>query len=259
MEVLKAELIEVESLITRRKEETPYTFFSLDDSEQTKYASFRAKHDGLKAMPRGRNPKREDGETELEKMFLELVNPYFKRQGLEAIGCFTTYGEDRITMLRMPNYVLFENGQPFDSVLEFNYWFSTQDENLSCKSFFSYIPGYSASKYESPVLYDLIRKMIEGKTQDGINFPIISFRGRFVQFASTGFAVPSMAWIMDILKKLGPESMKELTILREAYVDESSKEYSYSELKEKVFREAYENKLKLEIELMRAGFITKVT
>ena len=86
MEVSRAELVEVEHSFEDQKEMHPYTFFSLNASEQNLYDSFRAKHDNLERVISGLKNKglggeeREKGEKELEKMFLELVNPYLQRQ-----------------------------------------------------------------------------------------------------------------------------------------------------------------------------------
>ena len=86
-------------------------------------------------------------------------------------------------------------------------------------------------------MHDLLEKIIEGKEQDGINFPIIFRRGGFLYFASTEFTTPLITFIRNILKKVGPEAMRELKILDKECVNQRER------LQQKVFEEAYEIKL----------------
>ena len=176
-------------------------------------------------------------------MFLELVSPYLQRQGLEAVGCFTTYGNDRKTFLEMPHCHLFQNNHPFNAFIEPKFLFSTEDENLSCESHLLY-QSKDDNICERSVVYDLFEKIAEGKKQDGINFPILSFRADYLYFASTDLAMRLMCFVKNILKKVGPDAMKELKILYGEYLNQCSRrEFSDTKLQQEVFKGAYENKL----------------
>lgn len=246
MKVSKVEWIEEE--LVRGREKFPYTFFELDEYEQEEYDSFRGKHDFLRAMPKGKiTPEKEKAEKEMSDNFLHLISPYFETRGLEATGSFTTYDKSRKTYVFQPRYLLFENKKPFDSSLEFFHTFSTEDEDLSCKSHFVYHSNSAPKSLERSVVYDFIGKIIEGKKQDGMTFPIISRRGDFINFASTDFTAPLYFFIKNILMRTSPETMKELRTLYQTYLNESNKDYSGAKIKAKVFREAYERKLEEEI------------
>jgi len=248
MEVSRVELVESNRSLGD-KEKFPYTLFSLNSSEQNLYDSFRARHDKLKATLDGlknkelRGGEKKRGEEELKKMFLELVNPYLQKQGLRALGCFTTYGDEaRRTFLRMPHYLLFEDNKPFNASIEPQYLFSTEDENLSCDSKLDYQPE-NYSIYERSVVYNLLEKIIEGQEQDGITLPIISRRG-FMYFASTEFTTPLMSFIRNILKSVGPKEMEKLIILNTEYSNQCRRgESSDTKLQQEVFKEAYEKRL----------------
>ena len=248
MEVSRAELVEMKHLWGL--ESLPHTFFSLDASEQKLYDSFRAKQNNLEKLTHELKnngvgtEEREKGEKEVEKMFLELVSPYLQRQGLKALGCFTTYGNDaRKTYLIMPHYHLFQNNHPFNVFIEPKFLFSIDDENLSCESHLVY-QSKDDNICERYVMYDLFERIIEGKRQDGINFPILSLRADYLYFASTKFAMPLMSLIQNIFKKIGPDSMKELKILYNERLNQLRRvQFSDTKLQQEVFKEAYENKL----------------
>jgi len=246
MEVSRVELNETEKF--------PYTLFSLNPSEQSLYDSFRAKHHNLeilidelknKGLEKEKEEEKKKGETELEKMFLELVNPYLAKKGLEALGCFTTYGTPkypRRTFLRMPCYRLFENNQPVNALIELSYIFSSETEDLSCESHLSYIKK-NDDVCGRHVLYDLIEKITEGTEQDGITFPMIFCSG-FLYFASTEFTMPLMSFIKNILDKIGPAEMDKLSILFREYLNQRSET-----LQQEVFREAYQSRLEKAVKI----------
>ena len=143
----------------------------------------------------------------------------------------------------MPHYHLFQNNHPFNAFIEPKFLFSTEDENLSCESHFVY-QSRDDNICERYVVYDLFERISEGKKQDGINFPILSFRADYLYFASTDLAMRLIHFIKNILKKVGPDAMKELKILYGEYVNQCSRgEFSDTKLQQGVFKEAYENKL----------------
>ena len=180
---------------------------------------------------------------EISGRFLDLVNPYFHSIGLRTISSFTYYGESRETLVYMPEYFLFKDGKPFNSSIKLGFYFLTQDTNLFCKSFFSYCHSngcYDNHEPEPKVVYDLFKKRIEQKKQDGINFPILS--GTY--FASTDSALFLMYAIKDTIEKIDSKSMKELNILHNEYVSQVRQgEHSDTTIQQKMFKEAYENKL----------------
>ena len=247
MEVSRVEL--VEKNYSWGQEKIPCTFFSLTSSEQNLYNSFRARHDRLKATLNGlkdmgfNSEERKRGEEEAKQMFLELVNPYVQNQGLEASGCFTTYGgSPRETFLIMPRYLLLgDNGQSNASI-EPQYLFSTENENLSCDSKLDYRPR-NHNTDEKNVMYSLLEKIAEGKRQDGITFPMV-YRRDFLYFASTEFAGSLMDCITDILKKVSPEEMNKLIALDiECLNQRHQGKFSKSNPQQEVSREAYEKKM----------------
>jgi len=254
MEVSRVELIG-KSTSLNETEKFPYTLFSLNPSEQSLYDSFRAKHHNLeilidelknKGLEKEKEEEKKKGEEELEKMFLELVNPYVQNQGLEASGCFTTYstlkGLPRQTFLHMPCYLLFENKKPFNVSIEPKFLFLTENENLFSESHLSYTKENDDVSGRH-VLYDLLEKITEGREQDGITFPMISCSS-FLYFASTDFAMPLMSFIKNILDKIGPAEMDKLSILFREYLNQRSET-----LQREVFREAYQNRLEKAVKI----------
>ncbi len=237
----------------------PHTFFELTPAEKVKYDSFRNKHSRLKNMVDAsptkmlglkEREKREDGEREASEMFLDLVSPYFHKINLETTRSFTCYGKPRQTIVEVPAYVLFESGKPFNSAIKFNFCFSTENEDLSCESEIAHThcQNYSGTiRPETFAVHELFESVIKGIKQDGVNFPMLSFSafgGSLISFASTDFAVPLMTSIRTVLEKVEPESMKELTTLYREYINQAMNEESYTtKIRQKVFREAYENKL----------------
>ena len=259
MEILGVDAIKAKSRITEQDYEIPYTFFGLDSSEQLKYNTFRVKHDKLTKSNNKRKDKgigtkeREDGENDLSEMFLDLVNPIFQKQGLKAMSAFSFYGKPRETIVKMPDYRLFDGDSSFDSVMKFFHWFTTEDEILFCRSYFEYEP----SNFERNVVYDSIRRISKGKQQDSVSFPLVSFTGNNVNFASTDFTLPLMNLVKEIIEKIGIESMDELRVIYREYYDKCTNydESSGNETLKCVLGEAYEGRL--ERELIRAGFIEK--
>lgn len=150
---------------------------------------------------------------------------------------------------------VFENKEPFDAALRVVYWFSTKDETLSCTSNLGYAAGgLGGNLSQKYVVYDLLRNVIGERKQDGYTFPTVSFRGDSVYFASSGFARPLMGLIWEILEKVGSQAMGELNILyRETINQRSRGENSDTTIQQRVFQEAY--KQKLENELTRGGFL----
>ncbi len=263
MQVSKAALIEVEHSITHEMESMPYTFFTLDASEKMKYNSFRGKQNDLertigqmRSEGKEIKPKeRQEREEEVQAMFVDLVKPHLEQSGLEALRCFAGYGENKRTFIETPSYALFENNELFDVTVRVFYWFSTKDETLSCTSNLDYrAKGSIIKSPQRQMIYDLLRKVIAEKDQDGTIFPIVSFKGDFVYFASSELAMPLITLVKSIMEQVGPEAMQELNILYGEYMRQRSYgEVSNTTIQLKVFREAYQRKI--ETELVRAGFI----
>lgn len=262
MHVSKVDWVEEHS-ITHERENIPYTFFSLDSFEKRRYHAFRARHNDLE-MTIGQirskgseiNPQeRQEREKEVSNMFVELMKPHLALSELDAAACFAGYGKDKKTMIETPYYTLFEDKEPFDAALRAIYWFSTKDENLSCKTYLDYRSEGPAQKCpQRQLVYHLLKKAIEKERSDGINFPLVSFKGDFVYFASSEFAMLLMGLVKDILEKIGSHAMQELNVLYTEYIKAKSQgEFSDTVVQQKVFQEAYERKV--ETELVRAGFI----
>lgn len=260
MKVSKVQLIEEDKIMD--KVSNPHTFFSLDSSEQSIYQTFRAKHRELESVVKELKPEeRLKREQEVENIFIELFNPYLAQSGLKSGECLIFYGGYHKTLLETPHYVMFERNQPFNISLQLQYWFFTANENLHCSSNFvcntdtRYEPN--SVILQRHLVYDLLRKSIGDKKQDGIKNPITKFGGDFVYFASTDFSRGIMLLTRDILEKIGPEAIKELNVLYREYMDTcGSNRDSYDDkIKQRVFKDAYEGKL--EIELMTAGVALK--
>ena len=263
MEVSGAKFVEEENFISQ-KIKFPCTYFSLTPKEQKLYDSFRNKHKELartidtlpnKDLSGDTKEIRLKGERAISSMFLNLVNPYFSRQDLKPVYSFIYYGKNRETLLNMPTYILSDEKGPSQKELDLDFWFLTQDETLSCRSHFSYSAKNSHEGiYEQSVFYDILKRAIEKKTQDGINFPFISFRGCFIDFASTDLTLPFMIWVKKIFDNVGPERINELKILYKSFVEEARHEsggFSDAKIKKDVFEKAYASTL--EITLLEAG------
>gem|GEM_PF-3104018 len=262
MEVAKAELVETEHPLTKEKYQAPRTFFSLDANEQMQYNSFRVERDKRNGLAREirEMDRKQGGEIEetVNNRFVELINPYLEQRGTEVARCFAAYGDSKEVMVDSPVYKLFKGNNPFDVGVEISYTFFTQNETLSCSTRGSYVGNGNRTKTPArAVVHDLIERIIEGTEQDGIKKPIVKFRGDFLYFSSTDFALPLMGFIKDILGDIGPGAMEELTVLHAEYMreynDRLDRERTEPSIKEKVFREAYERKV--EIELVKAGFL----
>ena len=133
--------------------------------------------------------------------------------------------------------------------IELSYLFSTGDENLSCESHLVY-QSRDDNIYERYVVYDLFEKIAEGKKQDGINFSIFSLSSDYLYFASTDLAMRLMCFIKNTLKKVGPDTMKELKTLYGEYVNQCRKgESSDTKLQQEVFKKAYESKLEKAVKI----------
>ena len=100
-------------------------------------------------------------------------------------------------------------------------------------------------------MYDLVRRFVEKAEQDGTSFPIVSFRGDFIDFASSDFAEPLIGLIKNILEKVGPESMEELDVLHREYMNQWSRgEFRDTNILKRVIKEAYERRLETELTLL---------
>jgi len=254
MNISKAAFIEVERPIFKEKEQMPYTFFELDATEQVAYNAFRVQRNSLEGvvqtMPAA---ERQRVEREVQQQFIDIIQPHFEEYGLTIDDCFAYYGEDKKTIVNTSGYRLFDEKEPFNSAFKIVYWFSTKDESLSCTS--NLYPLGSESGIKSPsrqVLYDLLEHIVKECEQDGKQFPLISFKGDYVYFASHRFAIPILYFLRTMLLKIGPESVKEMTILSQEYLHLRDRDYSDSKVKQRVFLDAYQ--LKLETELVKAGF-----
>ena len=250
MEVSKAQLVEVEHSITHLKDTFPATFFSLDASEQMKYNAFRSQRNDLEKVLQGLPPQEQERkEKAVQDIFLDLTAPYLKQGGVEAARCFAYYGDDKKTLLETPLYDVYED-KPFSMGVQITYWFSTNDQELSCTSKLNY--KAKAEFPERTVVYDLLRKCGEQHQQDGTTFPLVKFKGDFMYFASTDFAVPLMSMLKVVLKKIGLPVLRELQILHDEYMRQRSYgQVSNTSLQQKVFEDAYEQRF--EIELLKAG------
>lgn len=265
MRVSKVELVDIERTehsIIHGEGCCPYTFFSLDASERMKYNAFRKiRNDFEMTIEKIKDEGREIDSNErkldeaVQEMFVELVRPYLEQSGLKVFRSLTGYGEDKKMFIDTPYYVLFGNNEPFDAALRVAYWFSTKNETLLCTSKLDYrTNGPVAKSPERHVVYDLLKKVLGEREQNGINFPIVSFSGDFVYFASTDFAMPLIGLVRDILQKVGPEAIEELNVLYREYMNQRSYgEISDTSVQQRVFKEAYERKSG--IELVRVGFM----
>ncbi len=270
MQVSSVQLVETEGLSIYSDRKIPKTFFSLDAAEQMQYNAFRGKRDKLESRiielrQEGKELKRnerENGEEEIHELFSELIQSHLKRSGLTAASCFAGYGEDKKTFVETPYYRLFNNADPFDVAIRVVYWFSTKDDTLSCTTNLDYQEGVSLGKSpKRQMVYDLLRKVVEeikqdrpGIKHDGTNFPITDFRGDFIYFASSEYAMPLIGFIRDILETVDPEAIRDLNFLYSEYMKQKSYgEVSDTNIQQRVFREAYERKL--ETELVKAKFI----
>lgn len=250
MEVSGIELIEFE--YTAEKVILPVTHFLLTSVEQELYDSFRAKHDKLRTIhgdfSREAEEKRERGNFELAKMFSKLINPYLNQFGLRTNGGFTSYGKKRETYFKVKMLLPGKK----EILLDLDYCFLTENENLSCQSHICYSP----EGQERQIVYNILERILGNKEQDGINFPITSRRGDFIYFASADFAMVLPILIKAVVDKIGSERMEELKVLRRAYWDERGNEergYSDAKIKAEAFRTAYESKL--EIALVESGIV----
>mgnify|MGYP001579176226 CR=1 FL=1 len=144
--------------------EGKFLSFTIGESERMKYRTFREKHTNLERIIKGMNvQERMKREQEIQALFIDLVNSYVEESGLESTKCFAYYGNDKKTLVKTPSYTLFENNDPFDVMLEVTYWFSTNDETLSCTSNLSYQSGLQSS--ERNVLYDLLKRIVEKESK----------------------------------------------------------------------------------------------
>lgn len=255
MHVARAELVDVKRILSDETERMPCTFFSLDASERMKYNAFRGRHSDLASVVRRLDEEeRKEREKEVKEMFLGLIGSHLNQSGIELTSCYAGYGLDKKVFVETPYYALFRDNKPFDAAVRVVYWFSTQDETLSCTSNLDYrTGGVMVGSPERQMVYDLLRKVSEGE-QDGMKIPIISFKGDFIYFASTEFALTLMKSIKYLFERVGPEAMQELNVLYEEYMNQRScGEFSDTTVKQRVFREAYERKL--ETELLKARLI----
>lgn len=262
MQVSEAKLIKVNSSSPHGPENRPYTFFSLSASEQMQYNTFRGERDNLeRRMIQLREEcgeiersERNHQEKEIQELFLDLIKPHLEQLGLTVASSFAGYGEDKKTFVETPYYHPFTDNGHSDFSIRIVYWFSTKDNTLSCTTNLDYREGVSLGKSpKRQMVYDLLRRAIDGKKQDGINFPIVNFGGDFVYFASAEFAIPLIGAVRDILDGIGPEAVGDLNFLHSEYMKQLSYgEVSDTRIQQRVFREAYDRKL--EFEMLKAGF-----
>ncbi|MBI3622596.1 hypothetical protein HY212_00765 [Candidatus Pacearchaeota archaeon] len=237
------------------KIQVPRTYFLLTAEEQERYDEFRVEHDRLRVLPRGTATTEQN--NALSDMFLNVVGPYLDRLHLKSYGSFTTYGEERQTLLRLPPQSLSSDGDDSKGLVDPGFWFSTENKNLSCKSYLSYT---SQRHSQASVVYDIFERVVKQQKQDGTNFPFVMRQG-FVYFGSSDFFLGLTMVVGDIVNRIGPEKMEELCVLYDSYIQEASSERGgFSDrtrkdatIKKEVFRNAYASSL--EIALLEAGLI----
>ena len=231
----------------------PFTFFQLDSSDKRRYNDFRSARDSLEdAIKKTPLREKEEEMRRINNLFSEFITPYLESCGLEALNSFTYWGNSKRVCVVTPHYNLFKKEEPFDACLEVNYWFLTRDENLRCSSYLNLAKPRS---FEKRVIYNLLNYTIVEESNDGIKHPLLSLEGDFMYFASTGFSKPLMFLIREILIKIGPQTMEELSVLyKESLMGINSKDISNSEkIKQKALQEAYDKKL--ETTLMKIGVL----
>lgn len=228
----------------------PITYFKLDSSEQFKYNAFRVQYQRREQA--SRNGLTPDLDTDLQSRFLELVDPFIQGSGLRVANCFVSYSRGLVSM-ETPVYNLFENSEPFDLNYNVALWFDTSQENLTCTASLRREKKYldARGNLDDVLIKDLLFRVASERS----DFPNLGYTG-LLHFAPADQAVPLMMHIRNIVFKLGPETFREICILS----DEYAKAERYSEpdseadkIRTKVFKEAYEHKLALE--LARSGLI----
>ena len=236
MKVSDVKWVEKKDLIDKRV--YPYTFFELSPSEQSRFNSFRVKHDKLKGVLEGMTPQeRGPLEKQVNQTFANLIGPYLGKHGMKIDMCFRTYGDEKDTLVTCNNYKLSDRDEPFDLSYEITHWFSTNSEVLSCRSHLT----LSHSPI-SGILRDLVSRCTENVENDGKTSPIIYLSGAFIQFASIEFAVPIMKAIGGSLERIGKERVGELKVLHDAY-SSHTRIGEEETIQRRVFREAYEQRL----------------
>jgi len=255
MEFLEARLVEEKNrYVEGEKRIIPRTYFSLSSEEQALYAIFRSKHEKLSLkleQDRGKGWEtkyRDEGEKELSDLFSELVGSTLKESGLKLTGSFTCYGNPRETMVHTPTYAFSKEGKSSNSSIEFDVNFLTQDESISCRSAFAYKEKFNQSK--KWVVNDILRRLFEKKAKNNTSFPIISPRGSFFDFAPIHFASTLINLAKNVLDKVSPEKMNELSVLYRSYSDELNSVDSGNkdaEIRAETFRMAYGSSLDIAI------------
>src|SRR3989338_4894337 len=253
-----ARLIDIVHPSTGRVERIPQTFFSLNEAEQTRYQEFCTAHLGLvaekKELIKRAPEERMAREQSVQELFLEFIGPHLQASGLAAARSFTDYDEKKKTHLVTPSYRLFKDNQPFDLALGVTYWFSPLNQPLSCTTHLDFYGILNLPSRE--LVYDLLRKVVQEREQDGVNFPLVEI-GSFIFFAPAEFALPLMGFVRDILSRIGPENIEDLTVLQmqREYVPHLGDTGSRRDaVLRETFHEAYEKRL--EQELLKAGVIS---
>lgn len=227
----------------------PTTFISLDPYDKLKYEHFRESHKILESVVRDLSKdEREARENEMREMFKEFISPYLKQSGLESARCFSYYGNSNLTLLSTPPYALFSEDEPFSFGYEISCAFSASEDGLSCQSYLKYFQGNSYSAdMQKRVIDDLFLTLVENEGQNGKQFALVKLMGDFTYFAPVDAGMNILLLIRDVAMKIGPEGIKELVELREAYGEQASKTYWKNETAEKALLEAYQTRLRLEL------------
>ncbi len=225
-------------------EGTPYTLFSLDATEQERYASFRKRHSGLEGCIQGlKMQERRLREHEVQEDFKEIINPYLKQCGLEIATCFAGYGKEKRTHVQTPHYKLSNQG---DTIGHVDFWFDEQENTLASKAIL-------VLNTDRDMFDDTFKMIVGKKVQDGSNVPLLSFQGNGIYVASTECISPLFGLMRDVIGALD-SAFKEIRLLHQEYIAHKGNEHY--KIQARVFKEAYEKRLREA--LTEAGFIKQV-
>ena len=236
MEVSDVKWVEKKVLIDEGVGVFPYTFFRLDPSEQLEYNSFRVKHDRLKEL---RGEERKPLEERVNQIFANLITPYLDEHGMKIDTCFRMYGNKKETLVTCYKHNIFDEDESFDLSYEIIHWFSTDNEDLSCRS---KLTPHHSSYSKNGVLENLVSMCIENYEADGKTLARVYLNGKDIQFASIEFAIPVIGRIGSILKKVGKDRINELKVLRDEYLEHFCPGEEET-IQGKVFKELYDQHL----------------
>ncbi len=250
MHVTEARLVEKTHFISGTKKMIPHTFFALTAAEQMLYTAFRKKREDIHtAFQTVHGKEREEHEQDLQRTFLNLVEPYLTSLDVQPATCYIYSGEDRQTLVTTPRYALFEDADPFTLTAKASYWFTTKDEHLSCITQLD----FTSERPHRQLIHDLVHRVSAETLQDGINPPFLSF-GEFIHYAPTTFTVPLIQLVQDVLTGLGSEIVNTLDELCRAYYSHlNGSDSPDTNIHVQVYKEAY--KRRFETELLRIGKI----